>query len=354
VFNSDTVIAPDKYLYIGMNTGSRMMLDYSTNQTSPTVLAQLPRNSKNIIFSDANFGTFDYGHSASTTPTLFVHSAGSTTNQWVSTTHDGTDAIMNTGTGLLKVGTGTANRISGVPGSFFVSGPCEFNDTTHFDSISIHYNGMRINNDVGAVFGTSSNSNIRWSTVQATSNTVIWGLGNTSKSIIFTTGTNIFRDHDHSAASHPTIFIHSSTDPDSSNIEYSSLGYNQLSFNLGGSITTASNKSIYISPNGTGQIYLSGGQVVARRGLNTSGSAQLGDYIVGVFDTSSPRTITLAATANIAGKVFCIKDESGGAASNNITIQPAVGNINGAGTYTINANYNSVSLYCDGANWFTY
>ena len=78
------------------------------------------------------------------------------------------------------------------------------------------------------------------------------------------------------------------------------------------------------------------------------------DVIVGVTDTTAPRTITLIAAATVGnGAVLTIKDQSGAAGTNNITIDGnASENIDGALTKVINTNYGSVTLYCDSNSWF--
>lgn len=80
------------------------------------------------------------------------------------------------------------------------------------------------------------------------------------------------------------------------------------------------------------------------------------DVIVGVTSTASARTITLpAATAVKAGLPYYVKDESGGAGTNNITIQRAGSDtVDGATSVAITANYGAKALYSDGASkWFT-
>ena len=47
----------------------------------------------------------------------------------------------------------------------------------------------------------------------------------------------------------------------------------------------------------------------------------LGDVtVVGVRDTSVPRTLTLPSAALVAGRVYIVMDETGGAAANFITV----------------------------------
>ena len=77
--------------------------------------------------------------------------------------------------------------------------------------------------------------------------------------------------------------------------------------------------------------------------------------IVGVTDTSAPRTITLLTADLLAGRVIIVKDESGAAGTNNITIATEGAElIDGAATATISTNYGVVRLYSDGTNWFTF
>jgi hypothetical protein len=74
------------------------------------------------------------------------------------------------------------------------------------------------------------------------------------------------------------------------------------------------------------------------------------DEIVGAT-SSAARAITLNTTPTL-GQVVTIKDVTGTAAANNITITPAAGTIDGAATKVINTNYGSVTLFYSGAAWF--
>lgn len=67
-------------------------------------------------------------------------------------------------------------------------------------------------------------------------------------------------------------------------------------------------------------------------------------------DSGAATAITLP-TANYVGQTWIIVDAKGDAGTNNITITPASGNINGSATYTINENYESVILVWDGTNY---
>lgn len=77
------------------------------------------------------------------------------------------------------------------------------------------------------------------------------------------------------------------------------------------------------------------------------------DYHIGVTSTAAPRTVTLPAAASTAvGRTIIIQDESGGADTNNITIDTAGGNINGASSFIIADSYGGATAVNNGTNWF--
>ena len=57
-----------------------------------------------LIICDKNDVAFDFEHPAQDNPTLFVHSANQSTDEWISFAHDQTDGQLRTGTGDLQVG----------------------------------------------------------------------------------------------------------------------------------------------------------------------------------------------------------------------------------------------------------
>jgi hypothetical protein len=76
-------------------------------------------------------------------------------------------------------------------------------------------------------------------------------------------------------------------------------------------------------------------------------------YIIGVTNTSSPRTITLKTNDRQNRRGYLICDESGNASVNNITVTAETGLINGQTSVIINKNYGQIRLYSDGSNWFS-
>lgn len=99
------------------------------------------------------------------------------------------------------------------------------------------------------------------------------------------------------------------------------------------------------------------GNLVFRGTLEKTGSGDVAAAdltnisVILVNKTSGAATgITLPAM-QYTGQAVLIVDAKGDAATNNITITPASGNINGSGTYVISENYGSVCLVWDGTNF---
>ena len=76
------------------------------------------------------------------------------------------------------------------------------------------------------------------------------------------------------------------------------------------------------------------------------------DNLVLVNASGGMVTVTLPSPTN--GRILIVKDSTGSAATNNITINPhASETIDGASSIVMNANWGECELYSDGTNWFT-
>ena len=85
----------------------------------------------------------------------------------------------------------------------------------------------------------------------------------------------------------------------------------------------------------------------------TAYTALVTDYIIKTTSTSAI-TITLpTATTTNRGQIYHIKDGGGNAGTNNITVTPTSGTIDGAANVKINTNFGKMQVFSDGANWFT-
>lgn len=123
---------------------------------------------------------------------------------------------------------------------------------------------------------------------------------------------------------------------------------------IGAAAVTAAKADLTGTWTHTGLLEADGGFRVKRVATAVSYTTLATDVYVGVTDTAAARTITLVAAATAGdGAVLVVKDESGAAATNNITVDAnAAELIDGAATKAINANYGSLTLVCNGTNWF--
>jgi hypothetical protein len=102
----------------------------------------------------------------------------------------------------------------------------------------------------------------------------------------------------------------------------------------------------------TGALSANGGFFQKVTVTNVSYTVLAADVFVGVTDTTAARTITLPALSGNTGRTLVIKDMSGAAATNNITIDGnGAETIDGATTKLINANYGSITLIGDVGGW---
>ena len=81
-------------------------------------------------------------------------------------------------------------------------------------------------------------------------------------------------------------------------------------------------------------------------------TAKAGDRVIGV-NRAGAVTITLPTSQVRLGRIYTVKDESGAAASNNITVATEGSEtIDGSATDVISDNYGAKHYYSNGSNWF--
>lgn len=107
-----------------------------------------------------------------------------------------------------------------------------------------------------------------------------------------------------------------------------------------------------------GLLSAAGGFAPNAIGTATSYTVLVSDVIIGVTSTASARVVTLPdATTLTPGQVYIVKDESGAAATNNITVKSAGGTIDGVAAGTgvpINTNYGALSFYVRNSKWYIF
>lgn len=78
------------------------------------------------------------------------------------------------------------------------------------------------------------------------------------------------------------------------------------------------------------------------------------DYLVEYTSLTAGRTVTLPTAVGYTGQVYVIKDGTGTAGTNTLTIATTSSQtIDGAASATITANYGRIVVYSDGTNWKT-
>ena len=210
----------------------------------------------------------------------------------------------------------------------FVTGKLEVDGQSYFDgSISVRNNIAHLDN-VELRLGGGSDARLDWSTTQLTEHTLIWGLGDTSKSIIFCDAVDRDKDFDHAAQSNPTIFVHSATDPDYANDEWVSITHDVTD----GVITTGSG-DLKLSP--AGNLKMDNDKLIAvdvNAGLTASTNQTQGQGAL----TAQVNEISTVAndgdTVTLPSAVTGIEIEIINNGANTLRIFPASGDDLGLGT----------------------
>jgi len=77
------------------------------------------------------------------------------------------------------------------------------------------------------------------------------------------------------------------------------------------------------------------------------------DHLIAYATIAVPRSVYLLDAVGRAGRVIIVKDETGTASGNAITIYPyGDGYVDGVTSYAISTDYGGVTMYCNGVNWF--
>ena len=75
------------------------------------------------------------------------------------------------------------------------------------------------------------------------------------------------------------------------------------------------------------------------------------DYVIEVNKSSGVATAVNLPASPATGLTFVIKDGKFDAATNNITLTPAAGNIDNAATFVMNKNGQSATIVYNGTQW---
>jgi hypothetical protein len=107
------------------------------------------------------------------------------------------------------------------------------------------------------------------------------------------------------------------------------------------------------TPGPASALHVGGSQSVQRTAVAADYTVTDADYYLGVTDTSARRVVTLPTAAGRTGRVYTIKDESGGAGKHPIKVQAQPGEtIDGAGSLPVGKDYGVMRVISNGHNWF--
>jgi hypothetical protein len=109
--NNNLVIG-DSIIWGGLSTATRTQIQFS-GSFDQFLLAVGSDYGRQLVIGDAAYNSRDYDHATPTDPTLFIHSIedpNTSNTEWISFTHNGTDGVIDTGSGTLNLGaTGNVN-----------------------------------------------------------------------------------------------------------------------------------------------------------------------------------------------------------------------------------------------------
>lgn len=232
---------------------------------------------------------------------------------------------------------------------------------------NIILNGDLIDSNTNELIKLSANSNaVNEITIENTTTTngpIISATGDdTNIDLNFQSkGTGAYNFHG-SATSSTKISLYEDTDNGTNTITIQAPNSISSSYTLTLPDVDGNNNQ-YLQTNGSGTLsWTNPGNTYIRTVVTTSTYTIIStDDIVGVaYTTTGECTITLPAISSIGETKLSIVDEGGNSGTNNIIITHATGDyllgINGSsGTYIINSDYGSITIYNDGGNnWFIF
>lgn len=87
--------------------------------------------------------------------------------------------------------------------------------------------------------------------------------------------------------------------------------------------------------------------------INSTYEMNGAEYVIAVNSTDSEISVLLPDSSMVKNKQYVIKDSAGNASANNITIECIDDQkIDGSQVFKISGDYNAITLYSNGTNWF--
>jgi hypothetical protein len=177
----------------------------------------------------------------------------------ITTSSNGNLTLLPNGTGITIIGdAGTTSHSLASNDDLFVTGKFEVDGAAYFDStveISRTLTILPYGNSSSISFSDGTNSTVL--TAKANTDEMILALSSAhGRHMVIGDRAHVNSDHDHANQTNPTIFIHSVTDPDTSNTQWISLTHDQtdgvIATGLGNvHVTPASGGALSVGTDGT-------------------------------------------------------------------------------------------------------
>jgi len=139
-----------------------------------------------------------------------------------------------------------------------IGGNLEVDGIVYFDNVAVHYNTVGIHGYNPLYFNGWDVFSMQYKQDDGFHLSVGYADGKANRNIIIVDGLYRNKDFDHNTLSaNPTLFIHSSTDPDADNTQWLGFTHESGSGQLSASISTGKS-DIKFSPSGSDVLFLSG------------------------------------------------------------------------------------------------
>jgi hypothetical protein len=194
----------------------------------------------------------DYDHAAAARPMLYIHGAADpdvSPTHWVSLSHDGTDALLATGAGVIDMQQGW--RV-------WAAGTCRDTYILFLNTTDTSAEGLLSYYNVDAKYGYSIRGRYNYDSFVVAVN------DNLGRQMVLTAFANFDKNHDHALQTNPTLFIHSATDPDVNNTQWISMTHDQTN----GVITTGKGSVVVNVPLITDQLLAPTGSIASQPGIS--------------------------------------------------------------------------------------
>lgn len=311
----------------GLDDGSPSAVFNSSSSGDTRLVANAPTASNSILRLQAFSGASNFGN-------INIQSQGDN-SFWTNVTSSASNTTLSLSSNNSGSGAGNLNLTAGDEIDL-TSGTLDINATGAMSVDSGDYSAIHANYTLSTASAIPSWTNtfssaglVNWSFNNVNSNAA--GIG--SQMVFQTEFTCIEVNIGNTASASTRFFIHTNAGAGAANMSFfvdDQITFTSVGFSVQ-SRQTWKRRSTAVSTNSGNEVFIA------------------------VTNTASPRTVTLLNADRVAGRVIIIKDESGGAGTNAITIDPEGGTlIDGVATLTIAVNYGAMRVYSNGTAWFTF